>query len=137
MTIAFLPSSLDSDTLTRRLVELAGDERNVQVDFLVHLDEFDRRHAYLDAGCESLWEYCLRKLHLREGAAGRRIGAMRVLRRFRQLEPALRDGRLCASTVSLLGPVLTTENVDDLVARAAFRTKAQVEELVVSLRPRP
>jgi hypothetical protein len=62
---------------------------------------------------------------------------MRVLRRFPRLEPALRDGRLCASTVALLGPLLTDENLDDLITRAAYRTKAEVEELVVSLRPRP
>jgi 5-methylcytosine-specific restriction endonuclease McrA len=134
---AFIPSSLDSATLTRRLGELAGDERNVLVDFLLHLDEFDRRRAYLDLGYGSLWDYCLRALRLREGAAGRRIGAMRVLRRFPRLEAALRDGRLCAFTVTLLGAVLTDDNLDHLVGRAAFRTKVEVEELVVSLRPRP
>jgi hypothetical protein len=137
MTMALLPPSLDSATLTRRLGELAGDERNVQVDFLLHLDEFDRRRAYLDAGHGSLWDYCLRALHLREGAAGRRIGAMRVLRRFPRLEPALRDGRLCASTASLLSQVLTDGNLEELVARAAYHTKAEVEEILVSLRPRP
>jgi 5-methylcytosine-specific restriction endonuclease McrA len=131
-----IPSSLDSDALARRLGELVGDERNVQVEFLLHLDEFDRRRAYLDAGFGSLWDYCLRALHLREGAAGRRIGAMRVLRRFPRLERGLRDGRLCLSTASLLGQVLTEGNLEDLVARAAFKTKADVEHLVASVRPR-
>jgi len=135
--IASLPSSLDSAALARRLAELAGDERAVQVEFLLHLDEFDRRRAYLDAGYRSLWEYCLRALHLREGAAGRRIGAMRVLRRFSALEPALREGRLCLSTAALLGQVLTEENLVELVSKAAYRTKAEVEELVVSIKPRP
>jgi hypothetical protein len=130
------PSALDSSALARRLGELAGDERNVQVDFLLHLDEFDRRRAYLEIGFGSLWDYCLKSLHLREGAAGRRIGAMRVLRRFPRLEGALRDGRLCLSTVSLLGQVLTDENLDDVLARAAFKTKAEVEHLVASMRPR-
>jgi hypothetical protein len=51
-------------TSQRRLAELAGDERAVQVEFLLHLDEFDRRRAYVDAGYRSLWEYCLRALHL-------------------------------------------------------------------------
>jgi len=133
---ALLPSSLDSTALARRLGELVGDERNVQVEFLLHLDEFDRRRAYLEAGFGSLWEYCLRSLHLREGAAGRRIGAMRVLRRFPKLEPALRDGRLCLSTASLVGQVLTDENLEELIERAAFRTKAEVEHLVASVRPR-
>ena len=81
MDVAAL-SSLPSDLLARRLAALAGDERAVQADFLLHLDEFDRRRAYLPLGFPSLWAYCLTVLHLREGAAGRRIGAMRVLRRL-------------------------------------------------------
>jgi hypothetical protein len=131
-----IPSSLDSTALARRLRELAGEERNVQVDFLLHLDEFDRRRAFLQAGYGSLWDYCLHALHLREGAAGRRIGAMRVLRRFPKLEGMLRNGRLCLSTLALLGQVLTDENVDDLVARAAYGTKAEVDHLVASVKPR-
>jgi HNH endonuclease len=137
MNTAAMPSALESETLARRLRELAGDERNVQADFLLHLDEFDRRRAYREAGYASLWDYCLRVLHLREGAAGRRIGAMRVLRRFPKLDSALRDGRLCLSTLSLLGQVLTEANLDELVAKAAYRTKAEVDHLVASLQNRP
>jgi hypothetical protein len=40
-----------------------------------------------------LWDYLLRVLHLREGAAFRRIAAMRVLRRLPVVAEALRDGR--------------------------------------------
>ncbi len=133
---ATLPSALDAAALVLRLGELVGDERTIQVEFLLHLDEFDRRRAYLEAGFGSLWDYCLRSLHLREGAAGRRIGAMRVLRRFPRLEAALRDGRLCISTAPLLGQVLTEENFAELVERAAYKTKAEVEHLVVTIRPR-
>nr|WP_234945151.1 HNH endonuclease [Anaeromyxobacter sp. Fw109-5] len=133
---AVAPSALDSTLLAQRLRELAGQERDVQVEFLLHLEEFDRRRAYVDAGYPSLWAYCLEVLHLREGAAGRRIQAMRVLRRFPSLEGALRDGRLCISTVQLLGQVLTEENLPDLVARAAYRTKAEVDHLVASLQAR-
>jgi hypothetical protein len=130
------PSSLDTTALAHRLRDLAGDERNVQVDFLLHLAEFDHRRAYLDAGYGSLWDYLLKALHLREGAAGRRIAAMKVLRRFPRLEPALRDGRLCLSTLTLLGQVLTEENADEVVLRAAYQTKAEVDHLVASIRPR-
>ncbi|HYS79781.1 MAG TPA: HNH endonuclease [Anaeromyxobacteraceae bacterium] len=133
---AVAPSCLESDALARRLRDLVGDERNVQVDFLLHLEEFDRRRAWAEAGYDSLWTYCQRALHLREGPAGRRIGAMRVLRRFPGLEPALRDGRLCLSTVTVLGPLLTPANVDGLVERAAYLTKAEVEHLAASLQPR-
>jgi hypothetical protein len=37
------PASLSASDLARRLADLCGDERNVQVDFLLHLGEFDRR----------------------------------------------------------------------------------------------
>src|SRR5574341_1595952 len=130
-------SSLDSRTLARRLAELAGDERQVQVDVLLHLDEFDRRRAWAELGYGSLWTYCLEVLHFREGSAGRRIAAMKVLRRFPRLAGALRDGRLCLTTLASLGQVLTEENAEELLARAAFRTTAQVDHLVASLKPRP
>src|SRR5574341_124301 len=129
-------SSLDARTLARRLGELAGDERQIQVDFLLHLDEFDRRRAWAELGYGSLWTYCLEVLHLREGSAGRRIAAMKVLRRFPRLAGALRDGRLCLTTLALLGQVLTEENAEELVARAAFRTTAEVDHLVASVKPR-
>ncbi len=61
---------------------------------------------------------------------------MRVLRRLPVLAEALRDGRLCLCTLAVLGPLLTDENVGELVTRAAFLTKADVERLVVTLQPR-
>jgi hypothetical protein len=133
---ALAPRSLDSASLARRLRDLAGDERAVQVDFLLHLDEFDRRQEYLPHGFGSLWDFLLRELHLREGAAGRRIAAMKALRRFPTLESPMRDGRLCISTAPLLAQVLTEENLDDLVAQATYRTKAEVEHLVATIQPR-
>jgi hypothetical protein len=131
-----VPASLPSPALARRLAELCGHERNVQVDFLLHLGEFDARRAWAAAGYGSLWVFCQEVLHLREGAAWRRIEAMKLLRRFPALEGALREGKLCLTTVVLLGPVLSEENLPDLVERAAFLSKADTELLVVSIRPR-
>ncbi len=88
------PSSLDSATLSRRLGELAGRQREVQVEFLLHLAEFDARRAWAEAGHRSLWDYLLRVLHLREGAAFRRIAAMRVVRRLPVVAEALREPAL-------------------------------------------
>ncbi|HEX9290838.1 MAG TPA: DUF222 domain-containing protein, partial [Anaeromyxobacteraceae bacterium] len=130
------PASLDSAALSRRLSELAGHEREVQVEFLLHLSEYDLRRAWLEEGFGSLWDYLTRALHYREGAAHRRIRAMRVLRRLPHLADAFRDGRLCLTTAALLEPIITEENAADLAARAAFKSKADVEHLVVSVQPR-
>jgi 5-methylcytosine-specific restriction endonuclease McrA len=131
------PSSLDAKTLATCLRSSAGEERDRQVDFLRYLDPFDAREAYREAGYGSLWQFCLRELSLREGAAGRRIGAMRVLREFPELEAPLRDGRLSLTTVVTLRPVLTKENLDEVVARAAFKTDEETRHLVATLLPRP
>ena len=48
----------------------------------------------------------------------------------------MRDGRLCLSTAALLSQVLTDDNLDALVGRAAYRTRAEVDHLVASLHPR-
>jgi hypothetical protein len=61
---------------------------------------------------------------------------MHLLRRFPQVGAPLGDGRLCLSTLGLLGPLLTEKNVDEVIARAAWLTKRQTEELVVSIQPR-
>ena len=133
---ATTPSSLDSAALTRRLGELAGNERHVLVDFLLHLEEFDRRRAYLEEGYDSLWAFCQRALLLRSGPTALRITAMRALRRFPVLAGPLRAGQLCLTTLRLLEPILTDENVAELIARASFMSKGDVERLVVSLQPR-
>ena len=103
--MAELLSTLDDHTLTARLRELAGDERNLLVDFLFHLAELDGRRSYLRDGFSSLWDFSTRGLHLGEGAAGRRIAAMRILARF-PLSPPLspRRGRLsCAQSPATSG----------------------------------
>jgi len=131
------PSSLDTPSLADCLRACAGEERDRQVDFLRYLAPFDAREAWREAGHGSLWQYCLRELALREGAAGRRIGAMRVLREFPELEAPLRDGRLSLTTAVTLRPVLTRESLDEVVARAAFKTDEETRHLVASLQPRP
>jgi 5-methylcytosine-specific restriction endonuclease McrA len=126
---------MPSPALATRLAALCGDERNLQVEFLLHLVEFDARRAWAEAGYGSLWAYCLEVLHLREGATYRRIEAMKLLRRFPSIEGPLREGKLCLTTAILLAPVLSDENLEELVARAAFLSKADTERLVVSIRP--
>jgi hypothetical protein len=131
------PSSLDTQALAACLRASAGEERDRQVDFLRYLDPFDAREAWREAGYGSLWQFCLSELALREGAAGRRIGAMRVLRQLPGLEAPLREGRLSLTTAVTLRPVLTRENLDEMVARAAFKTDEETRYLVATFQPRP
>lgn len=49
----------------------------------------------------------------------------------------LEDGRLHLSAIAKLAPHLTDANAENLLARAAHRTKSQIEELVAEIAPRP
>jgi hypothetical protein len=49
----------------------------------------------------------------------------------------LADGRLNVTAVGLLAPYLTAMNRDDLLARAAHRSKRRILELIAEIAPRP
>jgi hypothetical protein len=49
----------------------------------------------------------------------------------------LSEGRLHLSGIERLAPHLTEENRDEVLARAAFQSKRQIEELVAELAPKP
>src|SRR5262245_36006405 len=101
--------ALDAITLGHALQKLAARERVAQVEFLIALAEFDRRHCYLDLGYASLWSYCLEALHFDEGQVNLRTRAIHLMQRFPAAMDALRDGRLSLSTLVMLGPVVTDE----------------------------
>ena len=52
---------------------------------VVHLGEVEVRSLHLKAACSSMFDYCVRKLGMSEGAAHRRINAARLVRRFPSL----------------------------------------------------
>jgi 5-methylcytosine-specific restriction endonuclease McrA len=49
----------------------------------------------------------------------------------------LADGRLHLTAIAKLAPHLTLENREDILKRAAHRSKREIEELVAELSPRP
>src|SRR6185312_8390533 len=108
--------SLDhlSDTaLLRELASLVARDRLTTAELLAHIAEVDARKLYVPAGYPSMLAYCVEKLRLSEDAAGRRIQAARVGRKFPALLPALADGRLHLTAACLLAPHLTQENVEE------------------------
>jgi len=123
-------------SLDTEMRSIDADERRGLVRFLRCLEIFDRMQGYAALNCGSAFDYLVRKLHLPEGTAWARVSAMRLIRRFPLLEAALGDGRLNPTQLLVLGPVLTAENVEDLVERATHLTKAKTEELRVSIQPK-
>ena len=119
---------------TRRLVATAN---HTLAALLAHLAEVEARGIHRTRACSSLYTYCIYELRLSEDAAFRRAKAARLCRQFPALFGALANGELHLTGLLLLGPHLTEENCDDVLARARFRTKREIAKLVRELDPLP
>jgi len=84
-----------------------------------------------------MFSYCIEVLHLSEPEAYLRIAVARAARKHPMLLTMLGDGRLHLSGIALLAPHLTEENCERVLARAALKSKRQIEELVAELAPQP
>jgi hypothetical protein len=129
--------AVPDDELLARLAELLRQSRRTESDLVAHVAEVDERRLYAREACPSMFAYCTEVLHLSEAEAYLRIAAGRASREHPLLLDMLADGRLHLSGVGKLAPHLTLENAPVLLARAAHKTKRQIEELIAELAPRP
>jgi hypothetical protein len=130
-------SHLPDPVLLRDLAALVAQDRATTAALLAHIAEVDARKLYLPAAHPSMFSYCVHELRLSEEAAFKRIHAARAARQFPAIFAALADGRLHLSAVVMLAPHLTLENADELLAAAAQKSKAEIEQLLALRFPRP
>jgi len=137
MTSTHELQTLSDDELLRRLSDLISQSRRVESDLIAHIAEVDERRLYARKASSSMFAYSTEVLHLSEHEAYERITAARASRKYPLLLEMLRDGRLHLSGIGKLAPHLTEQNCEMLLARAAYKTKRQIEELLVELSPKP
>jgi hypothetical protein len=133
---SFLQALSDDDVL-HGLAQLVAQSRRDEAALVAHLAEFDARRLYARFASPSLFAYCTEILRCSEAEAFLRIAAARASRKHPVLLEMLGDGRLHLSGIERLAPHLDGPNRDELLVRAAGRTKRQIEELVAELAPRP
>src|SRR6266540_6840939 len=113
--------------LTARLAELLRLEHTAMADFLVALADFDRRKLWRALGHASLFSFLRRELGLSAGAAQFRKTAAGLIQRFPEVEAALREGRLCLSSIVEVAKVLTPENVTEVLPRFFGLSRREAE----------
>ena len=77
-------------------------ERNLHAQIVHHLSEIDSRQLHLKRGFSSLFEYTVKELGYSEGAAYRRIQAMKLCRQVPGTVKKLQEGKLSLSSASQL-----------------------------------
>jgi hypothetical protein len=110
---------------------------DVEAELLVHLGEIDERKLYLDWSFPSMFAFCVGELAFSEDVTCNRISVARAARQVPMILEALRSGKVHMAGLRLLGPHLTTENQDRVLAEAAGKSKREIEELVARLSPQP
>ena len=106
-------SGLPDQVLLAHTRSLVLHEQALQLAVLDHLREIHARHLHLRLGFSSLFDYAVRELGYSEGAAWRRIKAMRLCSETPGTRERLQDGSLTLSAAAQL------QNTFDLHQRTA------------------
>src|SRR5262245_6280794 len=83
-----------------------------------------------------MYRHCVCKLHLSEDAAYKRIRAARAARRHAAVLAAVAESRVHLSGIVLLKPYLPTENAEELLRAATYKSKAEIELLLAERFPK-
>ena len=127
--------ALDDDALLHSLKRFVGSSNHLTALVLAHLAEVDARGAYRRWACDTLVTYCVYELRLSEDEAQRRCRAARVARQFPILFDMLADASIHLTGILMLAPYLTEENHREVLARARYRRKTEIQRLVAELAP--
>jgi hypothetical protein len=136
-TISTALSKLSDRELLCEVKRLAHNERQATSELIASLAELDVRRLYLGEGHPSLFVYCTAVLRLSESAAYHRIQVARAAQRFPVIVAQLAEGAITLTTVALLAPHLTNENLREVLDAARHKSRREVEHLVARLAPRP
>jgi hypothetical protein len=109
--------------LIARLRDLVRSDRALGARLLVHLGEVDARRLYREQAYSSMFDYCVKELHMSEGQAYMRIQAARLGRRFPLVVELFERGALHSSAIKVLGPHLTAENHMQVLERGATNAR--------------
>jgi hypothetical protein len=124
--------TIDSRSLVAHLVTLAKSERASQIEILRCLSEIDERQIVADLGYGSIWSFCRLALRFSESTSTKRINVARAARQYPDLLTMLEEGSLTLCTAADLVALLTQENHKELMAKAAHKTRREVQALGVA-----
>src|SRR5450432_555416 len=129
--------SVGNVELLAKLSALVARQNDLTGDVLAHLAELDERRLHVELGFASLFAYCTESLGLSEPAAGRRIAAARVCRKFPEAFELVARGELHLSALCALGPHLDASNASELFSVCRRKTRRQIDELLAARFPAP
>jgi hypothetical protein len=111
--------------------------RVLDAELLLLLGEIDARKLYAEKAYSSMFTFCMTELGFSEDVAFNRLTCARLARDFPRVLDFVRDGRIHLTGLRLLEPVLTPDNLEEVLTAASGKSKRAIEELVAKLAPQP
>jgi len=131
--------NLSNMNLHFHLHDLAKTERKITAQILELLIEIEKRKVYLARGYESLFSYLVKEMKYSEGAASRRIQAMRLLKNNSAVKIKIQDGELNLTQASMIQTAIRAEKklqptaqiaVEQILNQIIGKTKDQTKEIL-------
>src|SRR5688572_32240007 len=114
---------------------LAARSNEITAELLAYLGEVEARGLHLGQACSSLFAFCVERLHMSESAAGKRITAARVARRFPVVLEMIARGDIHLTAVNMLAAHLTADSHAGGLARARHRPQRGLDKPVAHTAP--
>jgi hypothetical protein len=122
--------SKDDSELLQRLQSVLSKSHVLTAQIVRLLMNVEERDLYARLACSSLFEFCVRKLGMSEGAAYRRINAARLARRFPTILGRIERGEVHLSMLVLLRDHLSEESADALLDGCRGKSQREVAEML-------
>lgn len=125
------------DELLSRLKKLVREESRITLEVIHGLREVEARGLHLQMGFPSLFEFATKYLGYAEGAAYRRIGAMRLIHAHPEVEAEIADGTISLTNAARANTFIRRDKVDpaEAIERVRGKSARAAEESLRELTP--
>jgi hypothetical protein len=128
-------------TLHLQFKNLTRTERKITAQILEMLVEIEKRKIYLERGYESLFAYLVKDMKYSEGAASRRIQAMRLLKNHAEVKEKIQSGEMNLTQASMIQTAIRAEKkiypqnkiaVTEILQNIEGKTRAETQQVLQS-----
>jgi len=129
--------------IRQEIIQLVARERKSNAEVVRKLKEIRNKKFHLEWGYSSLFEYCIKELGYSPGAAARRVGAVELAGKVRNIESEIESGELSLNQAQRVNHFLKQEkckagityNAQDsrkLLNEVKVRTSEEAERFLAS-----
>ena len=138
-------TNMSHNSVVNQLKILIKEERKITSEILRHLRTVEAQKIFATLGYSSLFEFCTKELGYSEGAAQRRISAMRLVKSLPEAEEKIVSGAISLSVASQvqsflrkkksLSKPLNRQQEIDLLEKLEGASSRDSEKLLIELEP--